>query len=194
MGLPGRSSPGNGRDAMKLFDEMPTLESGRLLLRELVPADAPALGAMARDTAVYRYLPTFLFEQKYPDPAEVIRRMRAECFEPKESLILGIFEKADGSFCGLAEFYGFKDRSHSACVGNRLAQDHWGRGIASETLSLMIDHVFSRTDTEILTASTMVENRASARVLQKHGFTMSAHAVPEDWGYPEPTIADKWFL
>ena len=38
----------------------------------------------------------------------------------------------------------------------------------------------------------MVENRASARVLEKNGFTLVARAVDEDWGYPAPTPADKW--
>jgi ribosomal-protein-alanine N-acetyltransferase len=38
----------------------------------------------------------------------------------------------------------------------------------------------------------MIENRASARVLEKNGFELVVHAVSEDWGYESPTIADKW--
>ena len=52
-----------------------------------------------------------------------------------------------------------------------------------------IDH---RRGIEIITASTMVENHASARVLEKNGFIQVNHAVDEDWGFPEPTPADKW--
>jgi len=40
--------------------------------------------------------------------------------------------------------------------------------------------------------STMLENKASAHVLIKNGFTLVKHSVDEDWGYPEPTPADKW--
>jgi len=43
-----------------------------------------------------------------------------------------------------------------------------------------------------ITASTMVENKASARVLRKNGFDLVVSAVGEDWGYEELTIADKW--
>ena len=50
------------------------------------------------------------------------------------------------------------------------------------------------TDIEIITASTMVENLASANVLRKNGFTLVVHAVGEDWGYENPTITDKWIL
>ena len=57
----------------------------------------------------------------------------------------------------------------------------------------MLDYLFSQTDIEIVTASTMKENRASARVLEKNGFICTARSVEEDWGYDTPTIADKWF-
>ena len=40
----------------------------------------------------------------------------------------------------------------------------------------------------------MVENRASARVLEKNGFTLVNRHVGEDWGYDQPTLADKWIL
>ena len=57
---------------IKLFDEIPTLENERLCLQRLCDADAEALRAFAHDRRVYRYLPTFLFEQKYEDPHLVI--------------------------------------------------------------------------------------------------------------------------
>ena len=178
---------------IKLFDEIPTLENDRLLLRRLNDADADDLRELAHSDSVYRYLPTFLYEQKYDDPHVVIQKLYTECFQAKESLILGVFLKDNGAFCGLAEFYGFKDALHKTCVGYRLAESCWGQGVATETVALMVDYLFTRTDTEIITASTMIENRASARVLEKNGFLMSAAAVPEDWGYEQPTIADKWF-
>ena len=38
----------------------------------------------------------------------------------------------------------------------------------------------------------MSENRASANVLRKNGFTLVVSGAGEDWGYEEPTISDKW--
>ena len=53
---------------------------------------------------------------------------------------------------------------------------------------------YFETDIEIITASTMVENKASAHVLEKNGF-MSTHTVhKEDWGHDESTDAYRWFL
>ena len=47
----------------KLFDRFPYLESGRLILREWTAEDAPALEEILRDPEVYRFLPSFLYEQ-----------------------------------------------------------------------------------------------------------------------------------
>ena len=57
----------------------------------------------------------------------------------------------------------------------------------------MVGYLYGQTDIQIITASTMVENVASARVLEKNGFIRTALAVDEDRGYDQPTIADKWF-
>ena len=176
----------------KLFDEIPYLAGEHIILRELTESDADALRGLTENETAYRYLPTFLFERKYADAREVIRRMRDECFVPKESLILGVFRKEDMRFCGLAEFYGYKEALHQTCVGARLLPECWGLGTATETIALMVEYLFSQTDVEIITASTMVENQAPGHVLEKNGFIRTASAVPEDWGYEQPTIAHKW--
>ena len=172
----------------KPFSEIPYLKGSRVELRQLTLSDAPALAELTEDPEVYRYLPTFLFEKKYPEPRTVIERLYTEAWE--DSIILGVF--TDGAFCGLAEMYGFRDEIHKISVGYRLLKRCWGRGIATEALGLMIGYLYGETDVEIITASTMVENEASANVLKKNGFTLVSHAVGEDWGYDSATIADKW--
>ncbi len=172
----------------KLFSEIPYIEGERLVLKQIEEKDSEALLELASDPEVYRYLPTFLFEQKYPDIHEVIDKLYTECF--KESIILGIY--LDGDFCGIAEFYGSRDEAHKISVGYRLLRRCWGKGIASETLSMMIKYLYEETDIQIITASTMVENKASAKVLLKNGFTLVISGAKEDWGYPELTIVDKW--
>ena len=172
----------------KLFSEIPFLKSERLILRRIEDKDADALTEFVRDTNVYRYLPTFLFEKKYDDIHYVISELYKECL--KESIILGVFMEDD--FCGLAEMYGHNEGIHKISVGYRFLELCWGKGIATETLKTMIDYIYGETDTEIITASTMVENKASANVLRKNGFDLVSSGVDEDWGYDRPTIADKW--
>lgn len=172
----------------KLFSEIPKIESGGLILRGLTPADAPGLQELVDSPRVYRYLPTFLFERKYPDVRCVIEKLYDECW--KDSIILGVY--LDNGFCGLAEMYGYRDPIHKISVGGRLLERCWGKGIADEALKMMIRYLYDETDIEIITASSMVENEASAGLLRKNGFQMVVHAAEEDWGYEEPTIVDKW--
>ena len=171
----------------KLFSELPTLTGDGITLRPLHIEDASALKELTEDNEVYRYLPTFLFEKKYENTEEVILRLYDEGL--KESLILGIFR--DGAFCGLAEMYGYREEIHKISVGYRLIRRCWGKGIASKALNLMISYLHDETDIEIVTASSMVENKASAAVLRKNGFVIVSIA-DEDWGYDMPISAHKW--
>ena len=59
----------------KLFDEIPRLENEHVTLRRVTEEDAEALRAMTRSREVYRYLPTFLFEQQNDDIHAVIREI-----------------------------------------------------------------------------------------------------------------------
>ena len=88
--------------------------------------------------------------------------------------------------------YGYRDPIHKISVGYRLLERCWGKGIATEALGIMVDYLYNETDIEIITASTMIENQVSARVLVKNGFDLVVHAADEDWGYDRPTAADKW--
>ena len=172
----------------KLFSEVPFIKKGRIELRALGPEDAGSLSELVQSSRVYRYLPTFLFERQYEDVRYVISHLYDICM--KESIILGIF--ADGEFCGLAEMYGYRDPIHKISVGYRLLERCWGKGIATEALGIMVDYLYEQTDIEIITASTMIENLASANVLTKNGFSLVVHSALEDWGYAEPTLTDKW--
>lgn len=176
----------------KLFHTIPRLEGSRLLLRQITASDAADLSRFAHSPAVYRLLPTFLYEQKSPDIDRVIDGLYTECI--RQSLILGVFLRADGRFCGLAEWYGYREAIHKVSIGYRFLEECWGRGIASETVGLMIDCLLDQTDIKIVTASTMLENKASGRVLAKNGFSLIQAGIDEDWGYEGPTPTDKWFL
>ena len=172
----------------KLFSEIPFLKGERLTIRALTSDDAASLQELVDNTIVYRYLPTFLFEKNNGSVENVINNLYTECW--KDSVILGVFENDE--FCGLAEMYGYRDPIHKISVGYRYLERCWGRGIATEALGMVVDYIYNQTDIEIITASTMVENRASANVLRKNGFSMVSHAVDEDWGFEQPTITDKW--
>lgn len=177
-----------------LFDGIPRIEGKGIVVRRLDNADVPALNELVRSPKVYRYLPTYLFEKQFEDQHEMIRQLYGTCFSAGESLILGVEALGDKTICGLVEFYGLRGTVRKVSLGYRFLEWSWGRGVATKTVGLMVDYLRSQTNVRLITASTMAQNEASARVLQKNGFVRIARAVREDWGYETPTVADKWAL
>ena len=184
---------GEGVPRKKLFGEIPRIEGDRIVLDRVVRADAEALRDLIDNPLVQRYEPAFLFEKQFDDASEAIEAMYGDLFENNESLILAIRIKETGELAGLAEFYGLRDNLHKVSIGYRLRERWWGKGLATETARLMVRYLYGETDIEIITASTMIENEASAHVLEKADFIRTARGAEEDWGHPEPTVVDKWF-
>lgn len=172
----------------KLFSEIPYIKSERLVLRKIEETDADGLSELKHSPNVYRYLPTFLFERKYEDVHDVIRRLYDECF--KESIILGVF--MEDAFCGLAEIYGYREGTHKASIGCRFLERFWGKGIATETVGALVRYLTQEAGIEIITASTMVENRAISHVTEKNNFLLVVSGVCKDWGYEQPIPVNKW--
>lgn len=172
----------------KIFSEIPYIKTERLVLIKIEETDAEGLSELAHSPNVYRYLPTFLFEQKYEDVHEVIRRLYGECFN--ESIILGVFMEEE--FCGLAEIYGYRENTHKASIGCRFLERSWGNGIATETVGALVRYLTQEAGIEIITASTMVKNKSISHVVEKNEFLLVVSGVDEDWGYPQPTPANKW--
>ena len=79
-------------------------------------------------------------------------------------------------------------------IGGRLREKYWKNGIGTDIAKLMVDYLFKETDIEIITASTMVENKASARMLEKNGFLTTNKIYKEDWGRDASADVYRWFL
>ena len=83
---------------------------------------------------------------------------------------------------------------HKISVGYWFLPEYRGKGIASEILGIMLKYLNENTGIEIITASTLPDNQASAHVLMKNGFTLVVFGSDEDWGYEKPLPTDKWIL
>ncbi|GAA2926809.1 GNAT family N-acetyltransferase [Enterococcus raffinosus] len=58
----------------------------------------------------------------------------------------------------------------TAEMGYYLAEEYWGKGIATEAVKQLADHVFNQTDIMRIFAEPFSTNRGSCRVLEKSGF------------------------
>lgn len=144
--------------------DKPVIETPRLRLRPLRPADIPALEEWTADPSVYTYWgkgpgktdkhPALLFAR----PAK-----------PSKSFRLGIEEKATGKVVG--DLWAYRiEHGRSATVAIRLAPSRQGRGFGTEALSAMTRFCFARTELRHLRAEVDVRNAASRRMLEKCGW------------------------
>jgi ribosomal-protein-alanine N-acetyltransferase len=70
--------------------------------------------------------------------------------------------------------FGQGELQYSAEIGYWIAEDHWGKGIATEAISKMTERVFSDTKIVRLSAPVFSPNKASMRVLEKCGYALEA--------------------
>ena len=103
-------------------NDKPTLETARLLIRPLVPADVPALREWMPDESIYAYW------GKGPGKAERNPEfLFAKESRPAKSFHLGIALRETGQVVGDVWVYRIV-RDREATVAVRLGRPHQGRG------------------------------------------------------------------
>jgi RimJ/RimL family protein N-acetyltransferase len=179
----------------KLFKEYPVLEDERIIMHRMTMADAKALEQMCANPNVYRYEPTFLYEQKYENKADVIANMDRECFETKESLLLGIYAKENPDvLMGIGEVYAYEPERKKVSIGCRLDEPYWHKGYGPGSEILLIRYLLDECGIRIITGHIMKENIASRKAAEKTGMILKYPDCLEDWGFEEPVLIDKYVL
>ena len=144
------------------------IETTRLRLRRLRPADEADLIALDSDPDVMRYVGAPAGVKSAPETAERVRQRIETDDEP-----LGFWRvesRADGTFYGLGALVRMPVGDDIE-LAYRLARPAWGQGIASEAGAALVDYAFGTLGLGRLVAVTYPGNRASQRVLDKLGFT-----------------------
>lgn len=158
------------RTMTDLFDfaKFPTLQTQRLILREITSDDALDVFQIRSDYQVTRYntgSPYTTIEQA----RRLIESIR-NGYKNEDELRWGITFKGVGRVIGMVGFNYWHRRDRRASVGYDLAREHWGQGIMSEALRAVIHFGFTRMDLNRIEADCTVENEASARLLLRLGF------------------------
>jgi ribosomal-protein-alanine N-acetyltransferase len=83
---------------------------------------------------------------------------------------------AEGKIAGFGGYWHFRDPPELELLYG-VAEPLWGRGLATELARAMVDYAWAALGFLELNASTDVGNIASARVLEKLGFTLARRAV-----------------
>jgi ribosomal-protein-alanine N-acetyltransferase len=150
---------------------MPTLTTGRLVLRPFTLEDAPAVRRLANHHEIA--LNTLAIPHPYPEgEAERWIGTHQEAFDKRGDVSFAI--TLIDSLIGGGELVGaiglIIAREHDrAEIGYWIGVEHWGRGYASEAAEAVLRHAFEVADVNRVFAAHFSRNPASGSVLRKIG-------------------------
>lgn len=150
----------------------PLIETERLILREPVQDDVPALFALRSDERVMRYVPRPMARSL--DEVAALIDLMATDRQASMGITWAIARKPDRTLIGTIGFYRLHLEDHRAEVGYLLAPEHQGCGIMAEALSAVVRVGFDRFHFHGIEAITDPRNTASNRVLERAGFERDA--------------------
>jgi RimJ/RimL family protein N-acetyltransferase len=143
------------------------VETRRLLLRKPLSEDADSIfQTYAQDREVTRYLVWMPHES-----VETTREFIANCqsrWEYARAFPYVITKKGSGELLGMIEI---RPNAHRADFGFVLARPYWGQGLMPEAVSALVAIGLAQPSLFRIEATCDVENRASARVLEKAGLS-----------------------
>ena len=165
-----------------------TLSTARLDLRPMAPADTDAVFAMRSDPDVQRYgsHPPWTDRQTAVDYIE--RNMQAMAAGTHAQF--AIVRREDAAVIGTCTLFGLDEQCRRAEVGYVLLPSAWGRGYANEAVTALLDWGFEHLSLNRVDADIDPRNAASARALDRLGFTREGH-LRERW-IVGGEVCDSW--
>lgn len=163
---------------MVSFTPFPTLETPRLVLRELVPADVEAIFRIQSNPEVVRY-----FGRPGHATIAETEKLLGIVFDAQRDVTgirWGLSLKDTGELAGTCGFWRWNKPHRHAEIGYELAPAFWGRGLMVEALRPILRYGFTQMELHRVEATIDPDNHASQRVLEKLGFKRDA-LMRENW-------------
>ncbi len=148
---------------------MTKLETKNLTLRLITEPDLPSIHSLQSIPEVDKYN-TLGIPKDFEETKKVMTPLLESNKKSKNDYFtFAIEQKADGDFVGLIALSLKSTKFNSAEVWFKLNPTFWGLGYATESLNKILDFGFGKLKLHRIGAGCAVENKASARVLEKVG-------------------------
>ncbi len=150
------------------------LETRRLRLRPFEAVDAPAHAALYADPDVTRYLPggPFRGEAVQARSTRSLSHFAAH-WAQRGWGVWAVVDKATDTLIGQCGLNHLPDGSDVEIL-YALSRASWGRGLATEAGSAVLDHGFGPVGLDRIVAVTRPEHQASRRVMERLGMVYEA--------------------
>lgn len=150
------------------MDEMPHLESERLMLRPLTPADLEFVYQHFSNPDITRYLHDEEPIRTREEAQAIVDFYTEPGIKPYNRWV--IISKASGKPIGSCGYHNWRKRHFRAEIGFDLAKDCWNQGFMTEALSIAIEFGFVQMELNRIEALAHPQNLASIRLLEKLRF------------------------
>ncbi|NJE42096.1 GNAT family N-acetyltransferase [Thermococcus sp. GR6] len=146
------------------------LEGNLVSLGILLREDLKHIWLWYNDRDVRRYLsfPEEIFF--YEDELEWYEALRRE---KKHEKVFAVIENSSRSLVGLVGLHKIDFHNGRAELGYFIGKEYWGRGYASEAVSLAVRYAFEWLNLRKVYAHVYESNGASIRILEKNGFKLA---------------------
>ncbi len=145
------------------------LTTQRLLLRDFVYGDWPAVLAYQQDPRYLRYYP-WDSRSEADARAFVAMFVDQQTERPRRRFQLAITLPDSGQLIGTCGIRRKPDNDWEADIGYELSPDFWGQGYAVESARAMVNFGFRELGLHRISSWCIADNAASVRVLRRLGF------------------------
>jgi RimJ/RimL family protein N-acetyltransferase len=162
------------------------IRSERLLLRPFGKGDEAEIAENANDRAIWLGLrDAFPHPYTLADARDWIRLNAGQ--EPTVNFAITVDDHIVG---GIGLMLGQDVYRRAAEVGYWVGRRHWGNGYASEALTAITGYAFGQLGLKRIHAGVFSNNRASARVLEKVGYTLES--TERSSVVKDGQVLDRW--
>lgn len=169
-----------------VYQNLPRLETERLILRKLTLDDLEDVYAYSSDEEVTR----FLRWGPHTTPAQTesyLREVLQEYNEGRDGP-WGIEHRTSGRVVGAIHLMAIRARHRRAEIGFLLSKAYWGQGLMTEALLRVLRYVFEDVGLNRVEAFCLVDNLAGMRVLEKAG--MTKEGVLREYAFQKGALGD----
>ncbi|MEU4575091.1 GNAT family protein [Nonomuraea sp. ATR24] len=173
-------------------------KGGRLWLGEVTEADVAALHAVYGDPGATQHMP--FAPLSLPQVAGLVdEAVRAAAAEPRRLYVLAVLEPGEPEAIGVARLRVDAEHPHSAEIGLGLRPDHWGRGMGTDLVRLLLKFGFKQLGLHRIWGARSPANLPAQLAMLTAGMVEEGvlrHHVSTPWGWRDSVIhaalEDEW--
>jgi ribosomal-protein-alanine N-acetyltransferase len=164
-----------------IWSKFPGLETQRMILREIVKEDAPALFMLYSNPEVMKFRGADSFSVMN-QAHDLIQKFSSD-FTAQSGIRWGLtISGKEDELIGTAGFNSIDWKHQRGVIGYEIQPSLWNQGLMTEALKVISAFAFRELNLHTIEANIAPANIASEKVLRKLGFVKEAH-FRENWYY-----------